>query len=109
MIMMWNWIWFIVGLALILFSSVICNMFCSVFALLFSVFIGESMAFALSEGIQKVGMVLMFLGGWYIFKKMNHEENKDIPDNCVAAGNPCRVLRPINEEDKLTSWNLYEK
>lgn len=35
--------------------------------------------------------------------------NKDIPDNSVAAGNPCRVIRPITEEDKLTSWNLHEK
>lgn len=26
---------------------------------------------------------------------------KDIPDNCVAAGNPCRVLRPITEADKI--------
>ncbi len=25
---------------------------------------------------------------------------KDIPDWCVAAGNPCRVLRSITEEDK---------
>ena len=25
---------------------------------------------------------------------------KDIPDNCVAYGNPCRVIRPITEEDK---------
>lgn len=25
---------------------------------------------------------------------------KDIPDNCVAVGNPCRVLRPITEADK---------
>ncbi len=25
---------------------------------------------------------------------------KDIPDNCLAAGNPCRVLRKITEEDK---------
>ncbi len=24
---------------------------------------------------------------------------KDIPDNVVAAGNPCRVLRPITEDD----------
>ena len=23
---------------------------------------------------------------------------KDIPENCVAAGNPCRVIRKINEE-----------
>ncbi len=27
---------------------------------------------------------------------------KDIPDNVVAAGNPCRVLRPITEEDFIT-------
>lgn len=26
--------------------------------------------------------------------------NRDIPDNVVAAGNPCRVIRPITEEDK---------
>lgn len=25
---------------------------------------------------------------------------KDIPENVVAVGNPCRVLRPITEEDK---------
>ena len=25
---------------------------------------------------------------------------KDIPDNVVAVGNPCRVLRPISEHDK---------
>ena len=26
---------------------------------------------------------------------------KDIPAGVVAAGNPCRVLRPITEEDRL--------
>lgn len=26
---------------------------------------------------------------------------KDIPDNCIAAGNPCRVIREITEEDSL--------
>lgn len=26
--------------------------------------------------------------------------NKDIPANCVAAGNPCKVIRPIDERDK---------
>lgn len=26
---------------------------------------------------------------------------KDIPDGVVAAGNPCRVIRPITEADKL--------
>ena len=25
---------------------------------------------------------------------------KDIPDNCFAAGNPCRVIRQIDEEDR---------
>jgi len=26
---------------------------------------------------------------------------KDIPDNCFAAGNPCKVIRPITEEDSI--------
>lgn len=26
---------------------------------------------------------------------------KDIPDDCIAVGNPCRVLRPLNEKDKI--------
>ena len=26
--------------------------------------------------------------------------SRDIPDNVIAAGNPCRVIRPITEEDK---------
>lgn len=26
---------------------------------------------------------------------------KDLPSNVVAAGNPCRVLRPINEHDEI--------
>ena len=30
---------------------------------------------------------------------------KDIPDNSVAVGNPCRVIRAITEEDKQRSWN----
>lgn len=30
---------------------------------------------------------------------------KDIPSNCVAVGNPCRVIRHITEEDKTTNWN----
>ena len=25
---------------------------------------------------------------------------KDIPAGCIAAGNPCRVIRMITEEDK---------
>lgn len=30
---------------------------------------------------------------------------KDIPDNVVAAGNPCRVIRPITEADLSTSYD----
>lgn len=30
---------------------------------------------------------------------------KDIPDNCIAVGNPCRVIREITEEDKKRNWN----
>lgn len=29
--------------------------------------------------------------------------NKDIPANCVAAGNPCKVIREITEADRLFS------
>lgn len=30
---------------------------------------------------------------------------KDIPSNCVAAGNPCRVLRKITDADKRRNWD----
>ena len=30
---------------------------------------------------------------------------KDIPSNVVAVDNPCRVVRPITDEDKLKSWD----
>lgn len=30
---------------------------------------------------------------------------KDIPDQCIAAGNPCRVLRAITEADKRTLFH----
>lgn len=30
---------------------------------------------------------------------------KDIPDNCVAIGNPCKMLRPITDEDRLKCWD----
>lgn len=30
---------------------------------------------------------------------------KDIPSNCVAVGNPCKVIRAITEADKKTSWD----
>ena len=30
---------------------------------------------------------------------------KDIPDNSVAVGNPCRVVREITEADRHTCWD----
>jgi len=33
---------------------------------------------------------------------------KDIPAGVVAAGNPCRVLRPVSEEDK-TLWETKQR
>lgn len=30
---------------------------------------------------------------------------KDIPDNSVAVGNPCRVIRPITDADRQTRWD----
>lgn len=29
---------------------------------------------------------------------------RDIPDGVVAAGNPCRVIRPVTDEDKKTQY-----
>lgn len=31
---------------------------------------------------------------------------KDIPENCFAAGNPCRVIRKITEQDRLKYKNV---
>lgn len=33
---------------------------------------------------------------------------KDIPPNVVAAGNPCRVIRPVTEEDKKYYYKKVE-
>lgn len=33
---------------------------------------------------------------------------KDIPDNSVAVGNPCKVIRKITEKDKEMSWDREE-
>ena len=30
---------------------------------------------------------------------------KDIPENVVAAGNPCRVIRQITDEDKNKNFD----
>ena len=34
---------------------------------------------------------------------------KDIPDNSVAAGNPCKVIRPITEKDSEYWSTQYEE
>ena len=37
---------------------------------------------------------------------------RDIPDWCVAAGNPCRIIRKITEEDKkyyFRDWEFDEE
>jgi len=31
---------------------------------------------------------------------------KDIPDNCVAVGNPCKVIRPITDADLTRNYDL---
>lgn len=33
----------------------------------------------------------------------------DIPDNVVAVGNPCRVIRPITEADKEKTHSFFAK
>jgi galactoside O-acetyltransferase len=32
---------------------------------------------------------------------------KDIPANVVAVGNPCKVLREINESDRVSTQELF--
>lgn len=32
---------------------------------------------------------------------------RDIPTGCIAVGNPCRVLRQIDENDRIDVWNTY--
>ena len=34
---------------------------------------------------------------------------KDIPDNVLAVGNPCRVLRELTEEDLHRNWDRKSK
>ena len=33
---------------------------------------------------------------------------KDIPANVIAAGNPCQVLREINEQDKIYYYKDFK-
>lgn len=34
---------------------------------------------------------------------------KDIPDNSLCAGVPCKVIRFLDNEDKIDAWNAYIK
>ena len=34
-----------------------------------------------------------------------NNKNRRIPDNSVAVGNPCHVIRAITDEDKKTCWS----
>ncbi len=34
---------------------------------------------------------------------------RDIPAGCIAVGNPCRVLRKIDEDDRINVWETYVK
>lgn len=35
--------------------------------------------------------------------------NRDIPNNCIAAGVPARVLRKLDEHDRMNVWDTYMK
>ncbi len=34
---------------------------------------------------------------------------KDVPENCIVAGIPTKVIRKIDEDDKIDVWNTYVK
>ena len=35
---------------------------------------------------------------------------KNIPENVIAGGNPCRVIRPVTDDDRTTDFKaLYEE
>ena len=42
---------------------------------------------------------------WVVTYRGKCPEWSAIPSNVVAVGNPCRVLRPITDEDKLKLWD----
>ena len=33
--------------------------------------------------------------------------NRDIPPNCIAAGVPARVIRKLDEQDRINMWETY--
>lgn len=33
---------------------------------------------------------------------------KDVPDNCIVGGVPAKIIREINENDRIDIWNVYQ-
>ena len=34
---------------------------------------------------------------------------RDVPDNCIVAGDPAKVLRKLDEQDRMQVWDTYMK
>lgn len=37
------------------------------------------------------------------------EVNRVVPDNCIVAGVPAKVIRQLDEEDRIKVWDTYLK
>ncbi len=37
------------------------------------------------------------------------EVNRGVPDNCIVAGGPAKVIRQLDEEDRIKVWDTYLK
>nr|WP_243241905.1 hypothetical protein [Roseburia faecis] len=35
--------------------------------------------------------------------------NRDVPDDCIVAGVPAKVLRKLDEQDRMQVWDTYMK
>ena len=35
--------------------------------------------------------------------------NRDVPDNYIVAGVPAKVLRKLDEQDRMQVWDTYMK
>lgn len=35
--------------------------------------------------------------------------NRDVPDDCIVAGVPAKVLRKLDEQDQIHVWDIYMK
>ena len=33
---------------------------------------------------------------------------KDVPANCIVGGVPAKIIREINENDRIDIWNVYQ-